>query len=103
LSRHSSHSPRARSSPRPLPAPATASSIASAARSPLSDLQAFCNPSINCQSAHCLWPSALPLLTLAGSLLDDHLHRIIYTLGILNLRMCLRKHERRMSAIHLLF
>src|SRR5882724_6373960 len=54
-----SHSPRARSVPRPSPAPAAASSAPSTARSRLSDLPAFCSPSADRLSAHCLWSSVL--------------------------------------------
>src|SRR3954471_9434876 len=79
--RRASRSQHARSTPPTSPVPVTAWSVALTARSPRSDPQAFCSPSISRQSACCRWSSVLHVLTFTGdSLFDDHLHKTFYTL-----------------------
>src|SRR5882724_1766135 len=82
---HAAHTPDARSSPPTSPAPEAALSAASIARSHRSGLQVSYNPSVNCQSTrrlytHSLWSFFLLLPNLSHSALNDHLHKITYTL-----------------------
>src|SRR5664279_4038618 len=82
---HASHTRGAPSSPPTSPAPIAALSTASKARSPLSNPPASDTPSVNrqlvCyQSLRFLWSSFLLLPNLSHPALNDHLHKIIYTL-----------------------